>query len=84
MNALENPAIPLSTRLALADAALAYASAMVQTLHIAKLAQEMLKDGICTFAEADAMRNETLANQAAAQATMAKLAAQASTHVIPE
>lgn len=84
MNAMDNPAIPLKTRLALADAALAYANALVQTAHIAKLAQQMLIDGICDFAEADQMRSETLSTQAAAASVLARLAQESSTHVIPE
>lgn len=84
MNALDNPAVPLKTRLALADAALAYANALVQTAHTAKLAQEMLIDGVCDFAEADRMRSETLSAQAAAASVLARLAQESSTHIIPE
>lgn len=84
MNAMDNPAIPLNIRVKLADAALAYANALVQTAHIAKLAQEMLIDGICDFAEADRMRSETLSTQAAAASVLARLAQESSTHIIPE
>ena len=84
MLAMNNEAIPLKTRIALADAALAYANALVQTAHIGKLAQAMLINGLCDFAEADRMRSETLSTQAAAVSVLARLAQESSTHVIPE